>query len=45
MMTLAARYDGYADWYDSWNQPNAERKAAEVRDLFGPGDGLCLDLG
>ena len=44
-MTLAARYDGYADWYDSWNQPNAERNAPEVRDLFGPGEGLCLDLG
>jgi SAM-dependent methyltransferase len=45
MMTLPARYDGYADWYDSWNQPNAERNAPEVRDLLGPGGGLCLDLG
>ena len=44
-MALTARYDGYAEWYDSWNKPHAERNAPEVRDLFGPGDGLCLDLG
>ena len=40
-----ARYDGHAEWYESWNRPHAERNAAEVRDLLGPGDGLCLDLG
>ena len=39
------RYDGHAEWYESWNRPHAERNAAEVRDLLGPGDGLCLDLG
>jgi SAM-dependent methyltransferase len=39
------RYDGYADWYDGWNKPHAERNAAEVLKLLGPGDGLCLDLG
>jgi SAM-dependent methyltransferase len=44
-MTLKARYDGYADWYDGWNKPHAERNAPELRELFGPGDGLCLDLG
>jgi ubiquinone/menaquinone biosynthesis C-methylase UbiE len=44
-MTRAARYDGYADWYDGWNQPHAERNAADLRELLGPGDGRCLDLG
>jgi SAM-dependent methyltransferase len=39
------RYDGHADWYDTWNQQNAERNAAGIADLLGPGDGLCLDLG
>jgi len=46
MMPLAtSRYDGLADWYDSWNEPNAGRNAAGVRELLGPGEGLCLDLG
>jgi SAM-dependent methyltransferase len=40
-----ARYDEHADWYEDWNRPNAERYAAEVRELLGPGEGLCLDLG
>src|SRR5215831_20332568 len=44
-MPLQARYDGHADWYESWNLPNAEGCAAEVADLIGPGRGLCLDLG
>lgn len=44
-MTLRARYDGYADWYDDWNKPHAEHNAATIRELLGPGDGLCLDLG
>jgi len=44
-MPLRARYDGYADWYEGWNKPHAERNAAEVRELLGPGQGLCLDLG
>jgi SAM-dependent methyltransferase len=44
-MPSRARYDGYAEWYDSWNKPHAERNASEVRALFGPGGGLCLDLG
>jgi SAM-dependent methyltransferase len=44
-MTLEARYDGHADWYDSWNRPQAERNAAAIRELLGPGDGPCLDLG
>src|SRR5215470_8666977 len=39
------RYDGYADWYDNWNKPHAERNAPDVLDLLGSGDGLCLDLG
>jgi ubiquinone/menaquinone biosynthesis C-methylase UbiE len=44
-MPLRARYDGYADWYESWNKPHAEHNASEVRDLLGPGQGRCLDLG
>src|ERR1700739_4631462 len=46
MMPLTrSRYDGYAEWYDGWNQPNAERNTPNVLDLLGPGEGLCLDLG
>jgi ubiquinone/menaquinone biosynthesis C-methylase UbiE len=45
MPLTQARYDGCADWYDGWNQPNAERHASNVLDLLGTGSGLCLDLG
>lgn len=45
MQLTTPRYDGHADWYDSWNKPNAERNAPEVAELLGDGDGLCLDLG
>jgi SAM-dependent methyltransferase len=45
MPLTTSRYDGLADWYDEWNEPNAARNAAEVLDLLGPGEGLCLDLG
>ena len=45
MSLTRPRYDGYADWYDSWNKQHAERNAPDVRELLGPGDGLCLDLG
>jgi SAM-dependent methyltransferase len=45
MPLTRSRYDGYAEWYDGWNQPNVERNAPDVRELLGPGDGLCLDLG
>lgn len=45
MVLTTSRYDGHADWYESWNKPNAERNAPEVLDLLGHGDGLCLDLG
>jgi SAM-dependent methyltransferase len=44
-MPLTARYDGHADWYDSWNQPHAEHFATQVQNLLGPGEGPCLDLG
>lgn len=44
-MPEAARYDGHADWYESWNQPHAEHNATAVQDLLGPGAGPCLDLG
>jgi SAM-dependent methyltransferase len=45
MPPTTSRYDGLADWYDGWNEPNAARNAAQVLDLLGPGKGLCLDLG
>ena len=45
MPLTRSRYDGHAEWYDEWNQPHAERNAPDVRELLGPGDGLCLDLG
>jgi ubiquinone/menaquinone biosynthesis C-methylase UbiE len=44
-MTVKARYDGHADWYDNWNKPNVERNAPQIGELLGPGDGMCLDLG
>ena len=44
-MPQTARYDGHADWYEDWNWPHAEQYAAEIQELLGPGDGLCLDLG
>ena len=45
MPSTRSRYDGHAEWYDGWNRPHAERNASDVRELLGPGDGLCLDLG
>lgn len=45
MPITRSRYDGHAEWYEDWNKPIAERNASEVRDLLGPGEGLCLDLG
>jgi 2-polyprenyl-3-methyl-5-hydroxy-6-metoxy-1,4-benzoquinol methylase len=45
MPAAGARYDGYAEWYDSWNMPHIERNGPEVAGLLGPGEGLCLDLG
>ncbi len=40
-----SRYDGHAEWYEAWNLPGAERHAASIEELLGPGSGLCLDLG
>jgi SAM-dependent methyltransferase len=45
MPLTRSRYDGLADWYDSWNKAHAARNEPEVLDLLGPGDDLCLDLG
>ena len=44
-MAQLARYDGHTDWYENWNRPHAERYMPQVQELFGPGEGLCLDLG
>jgi SAM-dependent methyltransferase len=45
MPLTRSRYDGYAEWYDNWNKPHAERTAPDLLDLLGAGGGLCLDLG
>jgi ubiquinone/menaquinone biosynthesis C-methylase UbiE len=45
MSLTKSRYDGRADWYESWNEPHVARNSAEIADLLGPGAGLCLDLG
>jgi SAM-dependent methyltransferase len=45
MPRTRSRYDGHAEWYDSWNRASAMRNASDVLDLLGPGAGLCLDLG
>jgi methylase of polypeptide subunit release factors len=45
MPPARSRYGGHADWYDSWNKPNAERNATGPPLLLGPGDGFCLDVG
>lgn len=39
-----ARYDGVADWYDTYAVPGEETLAALGR-LVGRGTGLALDLG
>ena len=45
-----ARYDGLADWYDTWSERSAvasftaEAIAAALR-LLGPGPGRCLEVG
>lgn len=41
----AARYDGYADWYDEWRRDAAQSNGREIAELLGPGEGPCLDLG
>ncbi len=43
-MTVA-RYDGIAEWYDSFTGEAAESHGAELLRLLGRGDGTCLDLG
>ena len=40
-----ARYDGHADWYDDWRKQSVEGNSLDVRELLGPGEGPCLDLG
>ncbi|HET7170359.1 MAG TPA: class I SAM-dependent methyltransferase [Gaiellales bacterium] len=49
-MVSPARYDGLADWYETWSERPAvagvsgEAAAAVIR-LLGPGPGRCLDVG
>jgi SAM-dependent methyltransferase len=45
MPLTKSRYDGLADWYEGWNELHVARNSADIADLLGPGDGLCLDLG
>ena len=49
-MVSPARYDGLADWYDTWSERRAVASfsgdaAAAVLRLLGPGPGRCLDVG
>lgn len=41
----APRYDGFADWYESFNAPHAETNRDLIVSLLGQGSGPCLDLG
>ena len=43
--SLTPRYDGSADWYESFNAPLAAANRELVAGLLGPGSGLCLDVG
>jgi SAM-dependent methyltransferase len=54
MVKTKARYDGLADWYDSYRAASARDSAADLIDLLGPvppalsggpAGRLCLDLG
>lgn len=42
-----ARYEGMADWYDSFFEyyGEASSSAGHLKRLLGPGSGWCLDLG
>jgi SAM-dependent methyltransferase len=44
---VSARYDGYADWYDTRFRRYGDRdgSAGVLARLLGPGDSLCLDIG
>jgi ubiquinone/menaquinone biosynthesis C-methylase UbiE len=44
-MVSRDRYDGLADWYDEHNTTTADQSRAELLELFGTGEGPCLDLG
>lgn len=49
-MVSPARYDGLADWYETWSDRPAVQSfsrdgAAVVLRLLGPGPGRCLDVG
>src|SRR3954454_9542665 len=46
-MGSAARYDGFADWYDEtlgFYATDELSSSAHLRKLLGPGTGLCLDV-
>jgi ubiquinone/menaquinone biosynthesis C-methylase UbiE len=49
MPRTKTRYDGLADWYDTFSEPHARAYAADLTELLGPagrrpGQALCLDL-
>jgi SAM-dependent methyltransferase len=49
-MVSPARYDGLADWYETWSERPAVagfsgQGAEVVLGLLGPGPGRCLDIG
>ncbi len=44
-MTRAARYDGFAPWYEEFQPVLSEEETDALERLLGPGNGCCLDLG
>jgi ubiquinone/menaquinone biosynthesis C-methylase UbiE len=50
LVMTAARYDGYADWYDETfrRYPRRDGSAGVLAELLGPaepGDPICVDVG
>ncbi|MGI8491211.1 MAG: class I SAM-dependent DNA methyltransferase [Acidimicrobiales bacterium] len=41
----AARYDGYADWYDEWASTGLTAAAEALGELLPEGNGLAVDVG
>ncbi|MEV0148261.1 MULTISPECIES: class I SAM-dependent methyltransferase [unclassified Nonomuraea] len=41
---MTARYEGHAEWYDSYVESGAAANVDWIADLLGPGEGLCLDI-
>ena len=44
LMSVPARYDGFASWYDERLLPYTMAASDSIERLLGPGSGRCLDL-